>query len=258
MRHAPPEFSNMSASPSKPPKFSLGRLFLPARLHERFQLERYHVCQFLRENAIPLLKPGMKVLDAGSGHLAEQVMREELLATGISLTTIDMNPGPGVDFTGDVSAMPFEDAAYDVVICTQVMEHVQSPERTCRELVRVLKPGGILFATAPQSAPLHNIPWHYFNPTKFGWKLLMEQNQMEVVAIKPQGAHFSQLATALHYTVPVIEQSSMPGWLKMPASLLARALFGFVAKLILVPLDRYDTQARNAGGWCVHARKPLA
>ena len=246
----------MPDSTTKPRRLSLGRLFLSSSLHERMQLDRYHICQFIRHHALPLLKPGMLVLDAGSGHLEEQLMRKELLATGATLHTMDMNPGPGVDFTGDVSAMEFASETYDAVICTQVMEHVQSPERTCAELTRVLKPGGHLFITAPQSAPLHNIPWHYFNPTKFGLQMLVEKNGLKILEIVAQGGHFSQLATDLHYTVPVIRQSSLPGIVKLPLEIAARFLFGFVAKLILIPLDRYDTEKRNASGWCFHTLKP--
>lgn len=224
-------------------------------MHERMQLERYQICQFIRQHVLPLLKPGMNVLDAGSGHLEEQVMRKELLATGINLHTMDMNPGPGVDFTGDVSAMEFASGIYDAVICTQVMEHVQSPERTCAELTRVLKAGGYLFITAPQSAPLHNIPWHYFNPTKFGLQMLIEKNGLEIRQVLPQGGHFSLLATMLHYTVPVIKQSSLPGIVKLPVEIIARFLFGFLTKLILIPLDRFDTEKRNPVGWCFAATK---
>lgn len=245
----------MSHAHPKPTRRSLGSLFLSRTMHERMQLERYQVCQFIRVEAIPMLKAGMTVLDAGSGHLEEQVMRAELLATGITLHTMDMNPGPGVDFTGDVSAMDFASNTYDAVICTQVMEHVRSPEKTCAELARVVKPGGHVFITAPQSAPLHNIPWHFFNPTKFGLQMLAENNGLDVLKIVPQGGHFSQLATALHYTVPVIQRSSLPDIVKKPAILLARIFFGFFAKIILIPLDKYDTEKRNAGGWCLAAVK---
>lgn len=247
----------MSAAAAKPNRISLGRIFLPSSLHERFQIDRYHICKFIREHAIPLLKPQLLVLDAGSGHLKEQMMRKELLATGATLQTCDMNAGLGVDFVEDVSNMSFTDAQYDVVICTQVMEHVQSPEKTCAELVRVLKPGGHLFITAPQSANLHNLPWHYFNPTKFGLHLLIEKNGLEIKAIVPQGGHFSQLATTLHYTVPVIAQSNLPALIKRPAELMAQFFFGFVTKVILLPLDRFDVESRNAPGWCFHAMKPL-
>ena len=240
----------MSHASPKPRPVSLGHLFLSRSMHERMQIERYQICQFLRQEALPLFRRGMTVLDAGSGHLEEQVMRAELLATGITLHTMDMNPGHGVTFTGDVSAMEFATASYDAVICTQVMEHVQSPGKTCAELARVVKPGGYVFITAPQSAPLHNVPWHFFNPTKFGLQMLAENNGLEVRKVVPLGGHFSQLATSLLYTVPVLQQSSLPGIIKAPATLLARFFFGFVAKLILIPLDKYDTEKLNAAGWC--------
>ncbi|WP_395752818.1 class I SAM-dependent methyltransferase [Prosthecobacter sp.] len=245
----------MSQSPTRQ-NISLGRLFLPASLRQRFELERYHVCEFVRREAIPALHSGMQVLDAGSGRLKEQVMREELLASGATLHTLDFCAGPGVDFVGDVSDLPFKEGSYDAVICTQVLEHVKSPPKTVSELVRVLKPGGMLYLTAPQSAPLHNLPWHFFNPTKLGIQMLLEDLGMEVVKIKPQGCHFSQLATVLHFTVPVLQQSSLPKIVKFPAELAARFLFGFVAKLVLIPLDKFDTQCKNAGGWCFAARKP--
>jgi len=235
---------------------SLGRLFLPANLRQRLQIERFHVCEFVRHEAIPALRAGMLVLDAGSGRLEEQVMRVELLATGATLHTLDVCEGPGVDFVGDVANLPFDDASYDAVICTQVLEHVKSPPKTCAELIRVLKPGGMLYITAPQSAPLHNLPWHFFNPTKLGIQMLLEEQGMEIIKVTPQGRHFSQVATVLHYTVPVIQQSSLPKLLKFPVELLARVLFGFVTKLLLIPLDAIDTQCRNAGGWCFAARKP--
>jgi SAM-dependent methyltransferase len=245
----------MSHSPARK-NISLGRLFLPENLRRRFELERFHVCEFVRREAIPALSAGMQVLDAGSGRLKEQVMRPELLATGATLHTLDYCEGPGVDFVGDVANLPFKDCSYDSVICTQVLEHVKSPPKTCSELVRVLKPGGMLYLTAPQSAPLHNLPWHFFNPTKIGIQTMLEELGMEVVKIKPQGGHFSQLATVLHYTVPVLQQSNLPKVVKFPAELAARFLFGFVAKLILIPLDALDTQCKNAGGWCFAARKP--
>jgi len=44
--------------------------------------------------------------------------------------------------TGDVSALPYDDAAFDVAVCIQVYEYVPVVERALRELKRVLKPGG--------------------------------------------------------------------------------------------------------------------
>ncbi len=43
---------------------------------------------------------------------------------------------------GDVSALPYDDRAFDAVVCTQVYEYVPNIDRALRELKRVLKPGG--------------------------------------------------------------------------------------------------------------------
>ena len=50
---------------------------------------------------------------------------------------------------GDLAALPFGDAAFDVVLSTEVVEHLRRPEQGVKELCRVVKPGGILLITTP-------------------------------------------------------------------------------------------------------------
>lgn len=45
--------------------------------------------------------------------------------------------------------IPYEDERFDIVYCTNVMEHVETPEATFAEVARVLKPGGIFIAKTP-------------------------------------------------------------------------------------------------------------
>jgi len=220
------------------------------------QVERWYVHDFIRREAMPLMKPGLKVLDAGSGKLPEQYLRDEILATGATLHTCDLNFGPGVDFEADVSDLPFEDGAYDIVLNTQVLEHVKDPGKVCKELARVLKPGGLLFLTTPQSSPLHNLPWNFFNFTNLGLGLLMNAAGLEQVKVLPQGGHFALLAFELHWTVREIRRSSLPKGIKVPLMLAAQALFGFVLKLPLIWLDRFDREPLNTMGWNVMYRKP--
>lgn len=235
---------------------SLGSTLLPSRLHERLQVERWYVHEFIRKEAIPLMKPGMMVLDAGSGHEHEQYLRRELLATGATLHTCDFSPGPGVDFTADVSALPFDTGTYDIVLSTQVLEHVQDPKKVVSEMARVLKPGGHLFLTTPQSSPLHNLPWNYFNFTNLGLRLLFDAAGLQILKEQAQGGHFALLAYNLHWTIRFIQRSALPPLLKKPLEFIGRIVFGLVLKVPLLWLDQWDKEPLNTQGWNILGQKP--
>ena len=75
---------------------------------------------------------------------------------------------------GDINALPFKDESYDSVICSEVLEHVDSPEDSIKELIRVLKPGGWGYLSwtnwySPNGG--HNMnPYQYLGP-KWGPRL---------------------------------------------------------------------------------------
>jgi SAM-dependent methyltransferase len=56
---------------------------------------------------------------------------------------------------GDVFCLPVPDAAFDRVICAEVMEHVHDYASAIRELARVLRPGGTLGLTIPTAITEH-------------------------------------------------------------------------------------------------------
>jgi SAM-dependent methyltransferase len=49
--------------------------------------------------------------------------------------------------------LPFRDGAFDVVLCEQVLEHLDDPAAALREIARVLRPGGLLVAGVPTFPP---------------------------------------------------------------------------------------------------------
>ena len=61
---------------------------------------------------------------------------------------------------GNVYAIPIKDGAADLVICSEVVEHLTDDARALAELHRVLAPGGVLILATPNGAPLpHRLVW---------------------------------------------------------------------------------------------------
>lgn len=90
------------------------------------------------------IEPGWRVLDIGSGHnphpradvLLERDVDADDARGGVSIDTSD----PRL-VVGDALEMPFRDGEFDYVIASHVAEHVDDPERLCRELTRVGRAG---------------------------------------------------------------------------------------------------------------------
>jgi SAM-dependent methyltransferase len=69
-------------------------------------------------------------------------------APGIDYVGADLE-SPLADLRVDITAIPFEDASFDAVICSHVLEHVPDDRTAMRELERVLKPGGWAILQVP-------------------------------------------------------------------------------------------------------------
>ena len=93
---------------------------------------------------------GKKALDLGC---REQYWTEKLKAKGYQVVSVDLEPqNPSVLRVDANDPLPFADETFDLVWCTEVIEHVVNPAFTLGELNRVLKPGGKLLLSTPNSA----------------------------------------------------------------------------------------------------------
>ncbi len=54
---------------------------------------------------------------------------------------------------GTILDMPYEDGSFDVVLASEILEHVPEDDRAISELVRITKPGGVLAVTVPRWLP---------------------------------------------------------------------------------------------------------
>lgn len=89
--------------------------------------------------------------------------------------SLDIRPGLGVHVIGDAQALGVADEAFDVVLCTEVLEHLPEPQRAIDEMFRVLRPGGTLLLTTRFLFPIHDAPHDYFRFTKYGLRYLLRR-----------------------------------------------------------------------------------
>jgi SAM-dependent methyltransferase len=118
------------------------------------------------------LAPGLRVLDLGCGtgrHVCEAARTPNVLAVGADLKVDDLREagrrvevhktlgehGGGAEgfLAADALHLPFADAAFDRVVCSEVMEHIDNDRAAAGELYRVLKPGGRLAVSVPRRWP---------------------------------------------------------------------------------------------------------
>lgn len=119
----------------------------------RYDLERRLEVVF--DELLPADLTGLRVLDAGcgTGHFsaAAAARGADLVSFDIGLNLLKITAGraEGVRVQGDAQRLPFADGSFDVVLSSEMVEHVPDPGQAVRELCRVVRPGGTLALTTP-------------------------------------------------------------------------------------------------------------
>jgi SAM-dependent methyltransferase len=75
----------------------------------------------------------------------------------VEVETFDIDPKSGCTYIGDICRKnpQIPDASYDIIICTEVLEHVLQPFGAVAEIERILKPGGIMAVSTPFNFRIH-------------------------------------------------------------------------------------------------------
>ncbi len=75
----------------------------------------------------------------------------------------------GIAITCDITDMPLGNESVDVILCTEVFEHLKNPILAIKEFSRILRGGGELILTAPFCCLTHMAPYFYYNGFSEYW-----------------------------------------------------------------------------------------
>jgi SAM-dependent methyltransferase len=147
---------------------------------------------------------------------------------------IDVAGKPGADIiVSPEGPWPFRGNSFDVVLCTQVIEHVPNLVEALLNIQNALKPGGTLIVTAPFIYNEHTGPADYRRFTIHGLRKVISE-RFDIIGIVPQGGVGSTLATLFL------------NWMELMSSRFK--VLRFVKGLVL-PLWMMHCLAVNGLGW---------
>lgn len=130
------------------------------------------------------------LLDVGCGaQLFRSLAPREVVYRGIDTSDAKLRFGyelPDVEYF-DGEDWPVAPGAFDVVLCTEVLEHIVDPRAFLHRAHQALRPGGRLLLTVPFAARWHFIPYDYWRYTPSGLGLLLEAAGFDDVVIHARG-----------------------------------------------------------------------
>jgi ubiquinone/menaquinone biosynthesis C-methylase UbiE len=228
--------------------------------------DRYQI-QKLIEFAAEQIKPSELVLDAGSG---KQQYKKYFSHAKYESTDIVKLPDAEHDFICSLDDIPKPDGSYDTVLCTQVLEHVEFPQKVISEFSRILKPGGKLFLTAPQSAAIHGAPYHFFNFTEYGLASMFTRAGFMINFIRPNGGGFWDLSKRISSLPRDLEKQyktqknegnlSLCDKLKWTmlrlCLLLFKPTYKYIIPMLFFKLDSFDKTKLSTLGYSCYCIKP--
>ena len=146
----------------------------------RKKIVREHLEEFLT-----LYKTEEQILDLGCGRSKYSKFFPNRIG-------LDHCSGKGVNVIGDAHNLPFSSSSFSSVLSTEMLEHVQDPQRVVNEIERVLEPGGTVILTTRFVFPIHEAPHDYYRFTRYGLAYLFRN--WSDVEIHAETASFEGIA----------------------------------------------------------------
>jgi SAM-dependent methyltransferase len=194
----------------------------------------YRLKQALEATIKPIARASVNCLDVGCGDRPYEYLFEKGKYIGIDVPVSGRSAElkkPNLFYNG--KSIPYSDNQFDLVLCTQVLEHVSDPFFLINEMDRVCKQGGSVIISLPFVYQEHEQPFDYFRFTSFGITDLLENAGTNVVSMRKDSTSIETLAILLN--VYIIKNLTMGNRL---AGYIYILLLCFPIQLISLLLSR--------------------
>jgi len=214
--------------------------------------------------------PGGRALEVGcgAGRIAIALARRGFQVDGLDVVprvveqAAQLAAAAGVDarfFVADFTKSDprFPDETYDLVVCSEVLEHVEPWREVVGNIARVLKPGGLLVLTTPNDPAQFSVLDEYAGHVRrFRWEEL-HSGLGRFAVVKAFTVGFP-LTRALHWTytrvaLPLLFKEHSPERMWQEGSLYQRV--GAQATYRLAQIDDLFNSLKLGTTWVVKARK---
>ncbi|MFM9882703.1 MAG: class I SAM-dependent methyltransferase [Burkholderiales bacterium] len=210
------------------------------------------------------IPPGARVLDVGAGSCPYRALFAHCRYESQDVMKLDDDQlrfgGYGrIDHRCDATAIPVQDASFDAVLCTEMLEHHPEPIKVVGELARILAPGGTLILTAPLGSGIHQEPYHFYGGYTPYWyqRFLAGANFESIRVVANAGSYrffaqeairFLRTSAPWNHAIPLgLRVVWLPFWM------LLLPLLGIIVPFWARSIDGFDIEQRFTVGYHVTA-----
>lgn len=176
-------------------KEKLKRLLSP---HKRYIYK--HITSFVELIVNHSKKNSFVIVDIGSGESPYKILFEPYITNNNKYISIDLSYSENVEIIGRAQNLPLKSNVADIILLSEVLEHIYETEEVFKEINRALKHNGHLILTTPLLIGYHDSV-DYFRFTHTALETLLKDFGFEILAIKKRGGIFVSLAGIL-FSVP--------------------------------------------------------
>lgn len=174
-------------------------------------------------------------LDIGCGSKPYRSLTPTSIYIGIEVNQAGHSHAQeSVDVVYDGSALPFAEASFDLVLCSEVLEHARDPAHLLREIRRILRPGAILVLTVPFAWGEHEQPYDEHRWTSFGLHRLLTHTGFPDSDVERSGHHLEAIAQlfAAYLHQRILPQHKLLKVVLVPVLISPVLAFGWLSTLL--------------------------